>query len=63
MTRSGAIREQKEKDRVRDEIRAQVEEFLRKGGQINVFNSDIAADQANIGSVWHGQDELPGVID
>ena len=49
-----------EKNRIRDEIEAQVQEFLQQGGKIHVVGAGQTGNRA-IGSVWHGQDELTGL--
>ena len=57
------------KEAIRSQISAQVEEFLRHGGQIRVVDTGASANTVesrvtrNIGSVWHGQDELQSFID
>ncbi len=50
-----------EKERMRAEIDSQVEEFLRRGGKIEVLNNDHAGSAA-VGSVWHQQDEMPNLV-
>lgn len=57
------------KETMRSEINAQIEEFLRHGGQIRVVDTGASATAtpgkviSNIGSVWHGQDALQAHID
>ena len=57
------------KETMRSQISAHIEEFLRHGGQIKVIGTGASAHTAegkvtgNIGSVWHGQDELQSFID
>ena len=54
---------------MRSQIHAHIEEFLRHGGQIKVVDNGASGQAAegkvssNIGSVWHGQDELQSFID
>ena len=52
-----------EKERARAEIERQVEDFLRKGGQISVFDNQGSETRLEIGSVWHGQDDFRGLTD
>ena len=51
-----------EKKRIRDEINTQVEEFLKKGGRIDVLHCRQSGNN-KIGAVWHSQDELPLLSD
>ncbi len=57
------------KETMRSQISAQIEEFLRHGGQIRVVETGASANNTDgkatgsIGSVWHGQDELQSFID
>ena len=57
------------KETMRSQIHAHIEEFLRHGGQIKVVDNGASGQAAegkvssNIGSVWHGQDELQSFID
>lgn len=44
------------KEKIRIEISSQVEDFLKRGGQINVVQ-DPVPESANRGMVWHGNDE------
>lgn len=50
-----------EKERMRAEIDTQVEEFLRRGGKIDVLNNDHTGNAA-VGSVWHQQDEMSNLV-
>ncbi|TXS92802.1 hypothetical protein FV139_12585 [Parahaliea maris] len=53
-----------EKQRMRDQIRQQVEEFLHKGGRIDVMDRTPPRRQAGErGSVWHGQDDFQQLLD
>ncbi len=47
-----------EKQRVRAEIASQVEEFLRRGGRIDVVEQNNKGGQNAIGNVWHSHHEL-----
>lgn len=48
-----------EKERMRDEINEQVDDFLRSGGQINVLtNNSKAARFSSVGSVWSDPDDF-----
>lgn len=47
-----------EKNRVREEIERQVQQFLSKGGRIEVVSAGLNGRRAAIGSVWHGQDDF-----
>lgn len=49
-----------ERNRIRDEIEAQVREFLQQGGKIHVIGGGRAV-QRTIGSVWHGHEEFNGL--
>ncbi len=50
-----------EKQRMRAEIDSQVEEFLRRGGKIDVLNSGLTGGDS-VGSVWHQQDEMSNLV-
>ncbi|MEE4146870.1 MAG: hypothetical protein V2I26_18845 [Halieaceae bacterium] len=52
-----------EKDRIRLQISAHVDEFLRCGGKIKVLDDPGARNRASIGSAWASQDELPDILD
>jgi len=47
-----------EKERMRLQINAQVEEFLRRGGAIEVVTDNASPGTAIVGSVWDDQEEL-----
>ena len=52
-----------EKERLRLQINAQVEEFLRRGGAIEVVTVNTRPAVADVGSVWDEQDDLTTVSD
>jgi len=53
-----------EKDRMRNQINAQIEEFLRRGGQITTCDSTAQVkDGKSFGEVWHGPVEFISVIE
>ncbi len=41
-----------EKDRIREEIEAQVQEYLQRGGKIDVLTANQRQQLNTIGSVW-----------
>lgn len=47
-----------EKERMRAEIDSQVEEFLQRGGKIDVLSGPNQQKASNVGSVWHQQDDM-----
>lgn len=47
-----------EKERIRLQINAQVEEFLRRGGAIEVVTENSRPAAAIVGSVWDDQGEF-----
>jgi len=47
-----------EKERIRLQINAQVEEFLRRGGAIDVITDNARPAVTMAGSVWDEQQEL-----
>jgi hypothetical protein len=52
------------KDRMRDEINAQVEAFLKQGGVIDVLGKkDGKSPSHERGSVWHSQEEIYDLVD
>ena len=61
MNRNSSNTSESEKNRIRSEIDAQVEEFLKSGGKIEVVNTNQRSAITSIGSVWHGPDEIPGL--
>jgi SutA RNAP-binding domain len=60
MKRNGDKTSTAEKNRIRNEIEAQVQEYLQQGGKIHVVGARQAGSRA-IGPVWHGQDEMTGL--
>jgi hypothetical protein len=52
-----------EKQRVRAEIASQIEEFLRKGGRIEVLEKNSEKSANSIGNVWHTNDDLTDLSD
>lgn len=46
-----------EKQRVRAEIASQIEEFLRRGGRIDVLEKNSQHRPASVGSIWHNNDD------
>ena len=61
MNRNHDNTSESEKSRIRNEIDAQVEAFLKSGGKIDVLNANKRSPRASIGSVWHGPDDIPGL--
>jgi hypothetical protein len=52
-----------EKERIRLKINAQVEEFLRRGGAIEVVTVNTRPTTADVGSRWDDPEELTPVDD
>lgn len=52
-----------QKQRMRDQIRGEVEEFLRSGGEIRVLDSAGSKDKARRASAWHQQEDVQQLID
>ncbi len=52
-----------EKQRQRDQIRSQVEEFLRRGGTIEVFDNARQAACKRRACGWHEQSSLVAAIE
>ena len=50
-----------EKDRIRDEIDAQIRQYLQQGGKIDVLSANNRTPGQAIGSVWHGSDDVYGI--
>lgn len=46
-----------EKERIRLQINAQVEEFLRRGGAIDVVTNNARPAMADVGNAWDDQEE------
>ncbi len=64
MPRAGAEVGFGEKERMRNQINAQVEEFLRRGGHIQTCDqSHEHKTGKSVGEIWHGPDELLSVIE
>ena len=61
MNRSNEKLNTAEKERIRSEIDAQIEAFLRAGGKIDVLHTHRSGKQEMRGSVWHGPDDIPGL--
>lgn len=51
-----------EKERMRAEIDRQVEEFLKRGGKIDVLTHSERDNVTNVGSVWHQQDDMSNLV-
>ena len=48
-----------EKERIRNEINEQVDDFLRSGGQINVLTNNSKSSRfSSVGSVWSDPDDF-----
>jgi len=45
-----------EKTRIREEIDAQVREFLQRGGKIDILATNPRLQGNSVGSVWHMED-------
>lgn len=53
-----------EKQQIRNQIRCQVEEYLRRGGEIRVLDAPgKKRNGAQRASVWHGQEDINELID
>jgi hypothetical protein len=52
-----------EKQRVRAEIASQIEDFLRRGGRIEVLTKESQDRPNSVGSIWHSNDHLMGFSD
>lgn len=52
-----------EKERLRLRINAQIDEFLRSGGRINVLANTGETSRANPGYAWQEQEELAAFSD
>lgn len=48
-----------EKNRIRNEIEAQVQEFLQQGGKIDAVGAGQTGQRVT-GPVWHSHDEFNG---
>ncbi len=47
-----------EKQRVRAEIASHIEEYLRRGGRIEVLEKESKHRPNSVGSIWHSNDDL-----
>ena len=64
MPRPGAEAGFGEKERMRNQINAQVEEFLRQGGKIQTCDQSHQYRTGNsVGETWQGPDEMLTVIE
>lgn len=52
-----------QKQQMRDQIQCQVEEFLKRGGEIHVMDDAGKRNNAKRASVWHGQEDIHQLID
>ena len=52
-----------EKERIRLQINAQVEEFLRRGGAIDVISANYRSSIAEVGSIGDDDEELTSFPD
>lgn len=50
-----------EKNRIRDEIDAQVRHYLQQGGKIDVLSANNRAPGQAIGSVWQDLDDFSDI--
>lgn len=50
------------KEKIRIEISTQVEEFLKRGGRIDILTDPTRGD-GNRGVVWHGDEEAMTLTD
>ena len=51
------------KEKIRREIKVQVEDFLRQGGRINVVEAGWGRNTVSIGSAWYGEDEVQRYVE
>jgi hypothetical protein len=58
MTAAKPVVSSEEKQRLREEIRCQVEDFLKRGGRIDVLDTALSPGAKQRASIWHGQ-EIP----
>ncbi|AQA17544.1 hypothetical protein BST95_04160 [Halioglobus japonicus] len=61
MNRAADKTNEVEKTRIRDEIDAQIAEYLKAGGEIDVLSDTPNRGKSPMGSVWHNGDDLPGI--
>lgn len=52
-----------EKQQMRHQIQSEIEEFLKRGGEICVLDEPGKQDKAKRASVWHGQEDIHQLID
>ncbi len=52
-----------EKEKIRRQIDAQVNDFLRNGGRICVLDNRGGQNQSRAGTAWRDQGELPEFAD
>lgn len=52
-----------QKQRLRDQIRSEIEDYIRRGGEIRVLDGAGKRDTARRASVWHQQEEVQRLID
>jgi hypothetical protein len=52
-----------EKERIRMMIIAQVDDFLRSGGEISVLSSPGQSARGSVGCGWQDQDDIPQLIE
>lgn len=57
MQRDHTVRNLNLKERERLEIQRQIEDFLRSGGRIRVFDAPVARSAAVLGIAWRDHDE------
>ncbi|MEM1110533.1 MAG: hypothetical protein AAGI11_01375 [Pseudomonadota bacterium] len=57
----GATPASAEKARIRAEIEDQVEQFLKRGGHIDVLGKDIVREDRQVGSIWQNLDDEIGL--
>lgn len=51
------------KTRIRDQIRSQVEEFLRRGGEIRVVDNGASTNGKAGAPAWQGYDPIGHLLD
>ncbi|TGD75777.1 hypothetical protein E4634_02595 [Mangrovimicrobium sediminis] len=56
MSRNQQRMNESEKNRMREEIDAQIRDYLQRGGKIDVLASGQHQSGRSIGSVWHSED-------
>ena len=63
MYRSNEGKDISGKDRIRDEISAQIEEFLRRGGQIDILHPGSERVKLFAGANWQDRFDMPELPD